>query len=138
VKPETLFLLAGGAALMLYFMDKQQSAAPVAAPPSPAPQPSQAPPVSVSDLATGCPQGQIRRPSPGGGPGDCVPYTYTPPPPPPVVVAPTYRQIVPRGIANPSDPLLQQPVILTQRDPGRVATNPGSISGLSLYGGWGK
>jgi hypothetical protein len=118
VKPETLFLLAGGAALVLYFMDKQQTAAPVAAAPSPAPpaQPVQ-PPASPAVLPALPPQ-QTYQSSPQvifdpGATGRTI-QRYT------------------------GDPLLKPVTPLPVRNPGRVATNSGSISGLSIYGGWGK
>jgi hypothetical protein len=119
LKPETLFLLAGGAALVLYFMDKQQStAAPVAAAPSPAPpaQPVQ-PPASPAVLPALPPQ-QTYQSSPQvifdpGATGRTI-QRYT------------------------GDPLLKPVTPLAVRNPGRVSTTQFGISGIPLYGGWGK
>jgi hypothetical protein len=119
MKPEALFLLAGGAALLLYFLDNQQTAAPVAAPPSPDPSPQAAvqPPASPAVLPA-------------------LPLQQTYQSSPEVIFDPgATGRTIQRYVG---DPLLKPVTPLAVRNPGRVSTTQFGISGLSLYGGWGK
>ena len=117
MKPETLFLLAGGAALVLYLMDKQQApVSAVAAPPAPQAQPVQAPA------------------SPAPLPALPPVQTYQPAPAP----APIFNAAqAGRDIRRYTGEVLT-PEVLPARDTTRVSTVPVGVAGLAIYGGWGK
>ena len=125
MKTETLFLLAGGAAALLWFMDQQQSSpAPAASSPAPAPaaQPAQ-PPASPPTSPAGLPV--IPPANPPMGTIDLTPASSN---------APLTRGGV--RVKYSADPL-EVPSSVTQRV-NRTPIQTGGISGLALYGGWGR
>jgi hypothetical protein len=122
MKTETLFLLAGGAAALLWYMDSQQTAAPAAA--APAAQPA-APIVSVPPPAS--PQPAAPASPPVVAPVYVAPVMQTTDP---FLSGPRSRQIIPTT-------MLTQPQGIAQKTP-RAATDTGALAGLAIYGGWGK
>ena len=120
MKTETLLLLAGGAAALLWYLDQQNTAATANLE-----QPATVPPGTVVVQAPASPQPVLNTPP------AAQPVTYAPSPMLPITPDPS-RRLVRTG-----DPvLLTAPQNVTQVNPNRKSSAPVGISGFSMYGGW--
>jgi hypothetical protein len=119
MKTETLLLIAGPAAVLLWLMDQQSAAAPVSVPPAATSVPTQTPVAPIQAPAS--PQ-----PAAPASPSPIIETQYDPSLP-----------VMKRSVRTFSEAIPPPPVNVTQRNP-RTTTVVSSLSGLPMYGGWGR